>query len=155
MSIKRWLLLISLLCILSSCGNDTALEPSHNENEAIDLKHISTSDQDTSQQYANRAKESLRKYPEITAVKAANTSKQLIVAIQVEQGKRFNLAGIRKQLKKEMNEKFPKLKVEVTTDKKIVIELEKLEEKLESKEMSKKSVEKRVKEIIELSKEQT
>ncbi|RIU96540.1 hypothetical protein D1864_02575 [Oceanobacillus picturae] len=155
MSMKRWLLLIGLLCILSSCGNESALEPSKNKNEALDLTHISTNDQDTSQQQANQAKAALSNYEEITAIKAVNTSKQLIIAVQVEQNQRFKLAKIRKQLSKEMKEMFPDLKVELTTDKKIAIELEKLEEKLKSGSMSKKSMEKRVKKIVDLSKEQT
>ncbi|WP_042223968.1 YhcN/YlaJ family sporulation lipoprotein [Oceanobacillus manasiensis] len=155
MTIKKWLFLIGLLCILSSCGNESALEPSNKANEKLDLTHISTKNNDTSQHPANQAKDALSKYKEITEVKAVNTTKQLIIAVQVEQNKRFNLTSIRKQLQKEMKKKFPDHKVELTTDKKIVIELKKLEEKLQSESISKKKVEKRVKEIIKLSKEQT
>ncbi|MDY7045349.1 hypothetical protein RVS70_14170 [Virgibacillus sp. M23] len=154
----RWarnLMISFLLITLIGCGNDSALEPPTNQpNGDIDLTKISTNSS-VSQHHANRAKEILSHYQEITTVKAVNTDKHMLIAIEIQHGKRFQLGKIREQLTKQMKKEFKDLKVELSTDKKIVMELEKLEKSIQSKSYSKKKLEKKLKKLIEFSKEQT
>ncbi|WBX79732.1 hypothetical protein PD280_19070 [Virgibacillus salarius] len=79
----------------------------------------------------------------------------MLIAIEIQHGKRFQLGKIREQLTKQMKKEFKNLKVELSTDKKIVMELEKLEKSIQSKSYSKKKLEKKLKKLIEFSKEQT
>jgi predicted small lipoprotein YifL len=155
MQIGKWIGMVALVVSLVACGNDSALEPPTNQkNEKIDLAKIST-EQPVSQKPANEAKDLLSHYPEITKINAVNTNKILLLTIEIEHMKRFKLADIRKELKKKMKKSFPDLKVELSTDKKIVIELEKLEKQIQENKLTKKEIKKEVKRLIELSKEHT
>src|SRR5690606_29761018 len=69
-------------------------------------------------------------YEEITGIKAVNSDKEMIIAVQIKHMKRFFLAKHRKAWQKEMEKQFPGWKVELSTDKKIYLELDKLEEKI-------------------------
>lgn len=54
-----------------------------------------------------------------------------------------------------MKKQFKNLDVEFSTDKKIIIELDKLEKQILNNEISSKELKKRLKQIVTLSKEQT
>ncbi|MBU5266475.1 YhcN/YlaJ family sporulation lipoprotein [Virgibacillus proomii] len=155
MQIGKWIGMVALVVTLVACGNDSALEPPTNQkNEKINLTKIST-EQPVSQKPANKAKDLLSYYPEITKINAVNTDKILLLTVEIKHMKRFKLADIRKELKKEMKKTFPDLKIEVSTDKKIVLELEKLEKQIQENKLTKKELKKEVKRLIEFSKEHT
>ncbi len=59
--------------------------------------------------------------------------------------KRFKLADIRKELKKDIKEKFQIKKVEVSTDQKVILELDKLEEEIQDKSVNKNELKKGIK----------
>lgn len=54
-----------------------------------------------------------------------------------------------------MKESFPDLDVTLSTDKKIMLEVEKLEQKIKANQLSEKELSKKVKTLLELEKEQT
>ncbi|WP_373895857.1 YhcN/YlaJ family sporulation lipoprotein [Virgibacillus natechei] len=151
MNTFKSILFISFVLLLVGCGTN----PESQGNNDIELNQISTTANAIDQGPANQAKEYLSKYEEITSIKAVNTSKKLIVAIEIEHHERFGLADFREKRKKEMKEKFPNMEVELSTDKKIVLELERIEKALESESVSKKELEKALDQVISLSKEQT
>jgi hypothetical protein len=145
---------IILMVSIIGCSNDSNTQ--RNSDNTISITQISTKN-NYNQQYSNEAKKTLSQKEDITKVVAVNTNKLLVIAIEVPHHERFNLNDLNKELSKEMDDKFKDkdLKVELTTDKKIVLELEKLEEKLKKNEISKKELKKQLKHISKLLKEQT
>ncbi|MFC4556915.1 hypothetical protein ACFO3D_01675 [Virgibacillus kekensis] len=152
MSSYRIFFIIGLIILLTACttDNDTT-----QKNDDVNYTNIAAKNNEISQSAANAAKERLRKHDEITNINAVNTDKILLITVELHHNKRFRLAKIRKNLKKEISKEFPDYKVEFSTDKKIVIELNKLEKRIEEKDISKDKLKKEVKHLVKLMKEQT
>lgn len=143
------------ILLLAGCGSSYSLEPENNDqDQPIELTKIS-SNQGYDQHVANRAKERVSKHEEIASVKAINTEQQLLIAVEVNQFDRFGLKEIREKLKREVKTEFPDLKVIISTDKKIFLELDQLEQDLLNKKIDKKTLNKRFNEVMKLEKEQT
>ena len=86
-------------------------------------------------------------------INAVNAGKDVIVTIDIPHIKRFKLATIRKKLEKDIKEEFNLNNVRVSTDQKIIIELDKLENRIERSEMTAEEIKSEVDRIIKLSKE--
>ncbi|MFD2043918.1 hypothetical protein ACFSTA_05110 [Ornithinibacillus salinisoli] len=151
---KRMLFIGVVLFLLVGCTTDTN-NGTNGDKNTVELTKISNLNNDIDQQPANKAKDILSQKKNVTAVKAVNTSKKLLITIEVPHHERFQLASTRKKLKDEMKKKFPKMEVELSTDQKIILEVEKLEKKLQKGSIKKKDLEKKVKKIMDLSQEQT
>lgn len=147
-------IIVVLLIMLASCKNEPTTDTSTEERQQVELTKIST-DQNIDQEPSNQAKEKLRNYEEITEVKAVNTKKDMLIAFDIEHHERFSLDQFEKELKKDMKKEFPDIKVHVSTDQKIILEVERLEEKLLKNDLSDKKLKKELKDIIKLSQEQT
>lgn len=156
-AMKRHLLLFISICLFVSIGctnknREQILEPTGDQPiELLKLKSNSVADQNAS----NQAKEIVSKYEEVAGVRAINYDNQLIVAIDVDHLDRFNLSEIEKELRKKINDSFSDMIVTVSTDQKIIIELEKLEKQIQAKSISEKELKKKMNDIKKLSKEQT
>src|SRR5699024_3064492 len=148
MKSKKTFILILLLIVLVGCNNqNNTLEDKDNSNvDMTKINHPTSINQDQS----NRAKDSLSKDNNITNIHAVNTEKQLVIAIDISHMKRFRLKKIEEDLKKKMKKQFPRM-----DDKKIILELEELEQDINSKSLDKKDISKKVKKIIELMSEKT
>lgn len=120
----------------------------------IQFTNVKTT-QSLQQEAANTAKNILSQQENITAVKAVNSGKHLVIAFEIDHFKRFTLEKTRKKVQKQMDENFPDLDVIVSTDKKIILELERLEEEIFSDTISKKELDKKIEKIVKLDKEQT
>lgn len=143
-----------IVFFIQGCANeDTSQDLSNNHNNITQISAKNTYDQTIS----NEAKQTLSKKENITKVVAANTDKILIIGIEIPHHERFGLQKMNKKLSKEMDDKFKDtdIRVELVTDKKIIIELEKIENKLRNNDMTKKELEKKLKHISKLLKEQT
>ncbi len=147
------MLFVGLILFLVGCATNSDSDTAENSQDVKYTKISSTSFMD--QEEANKAKRFLTKFEEIKAIKAVNTSKTLVVAIKIHHNKRFQLAELQKKFTKKLKKAFPKFKTELSTDQKIFIELNRLEEKIESDNMSNKKLERGVRHLIKLSKEQT
>lgn len=147
----RLLMMIGLILFLTSCST---VDNSATQEDGINLSYI-TSNHKIDQHASNQAKEMLRKHDTITAINAVNTDKKIVIAVEVQHRHRFRLAKIRKELQKEMEKAFPDRKVELSTDKKAVIELNRLEKAIDSNEISKKKLKKEINHLIDLMHEQT
>ncbi|API93718.1 hypothetical protein J32TS6_08220 [Virgibacillus pantothenticus] len=155
MHVYKWLIIAIFSFVLVGCGANNTLDPADKQEKGqINLSKVSTK-QPINQAPANRAKDMLSEHSEITAIYAVNTDKQLLATIEIEHMQRFKLQKMKKQLTKKLQKAFPDLKVELSADKKIIMEMEKLEKNLEEKQYSKKELKKEVKRIIDFSKEQT
>ena len=99
------------------------------------------------QSIANEAKKRVIRRKEVTEVHAANSKKDLMVAVKLKTFQRFNSQQIVKKIAKSLQKDYPKRKVQVSSDKKIFAEVADLENKLKKDEVSPKQLEKKMKRI--------
>jgi len=157
MNIKKKLVLIYLsVLVLSACMNNTnnqSLQPTgdNRDLELIKLSAVGVNDQ----QASNQAKEYLSHYEEMTAIRAVNAGGHLLIAIDVEHFERFDLDNIERDLRKDLKDNFSNMKVTLSTDQKILLELERLETEIENQTINSEELKKEVQELVSLSKEQT
>ncbi|RAS75451.1 YhcN/YlaJ family sporulation lipoprotein [Priestia endophytica] len=150
-TLKVCLFLIVLSGFGSGCtGNQ---QKSAKENQDTHIVKVHTNNR-IGQSVANQAKEKTIKREEVTGVKAVNTDKKLLIALKVDQFDRFQLKNIKKKVKSDLEKKYPGYKVFVSTDQKIYLELEQLEQKLQKDQPKKKILNKEFDEIESLMKEQ-
>jgi Sporulation lipoprotein YhcN/YlaJ (Spore_YhcN_YlaJ) len=146
------LLVGTVIILASGCtGNQNQLG---DDNEDLSISQVHTS-KPISQSIANQAKEKVIIEEEISDVKAVNTDKELLVAIKVGQFDRFRLKKIEKEVKSDLEKMYPDHKVFVSTDQKMFLELEQLEQKLQKDNTNMKKLEKDFNKIKSLMKEQT
>ena len=140
-----------LALLLTACGNEPMELGQQNSPEVTKISNEKL----ISQQPSNKAKDILSDQEEITVIKAVNTKDILFIAVEIEQHERFTLSQLEKEYKKEIEKHFKDMKIEFSTDKKIVLELDKLEKKIDHNDISKKEMSKKLKQIVNLAKEQT
>jgi hypothetical protein len=127
---KRFLIILTVLSLVALVGCN------QDEDKQSQMKNVNytkvTSGNVVDQSPSVRAKEFVSKKEETTEVKAVNSKKDLYIAFNVGTFERFQLDKIESDVKKELKKKFPNHTVHVSTDKKVFLELETLEEKLGS-----------------------
>src|SRR5699024_1829265 len=132
--IKHIIILAGCLFMLAACTNKPIDQNiKQQNNQGLELNKINANSP-VDQQSANRAKHLLNKYEEIKSVSAVN---------------------LKKKITKNINKHFPDLKVTLSTDEKIHLEIKKLEQALQERKLSKKELADKIKKIISLSKEKT
>lgn len=158
MYLKKVFLLFLGVFILTACSNNNAnpdqiLEPTGNRDlELVKLKSNDNIDQNPS----NRAKELIsEEYDEVSAVRAVNHKDDILIAIDVDHHERFDLDDIEKKIEKQVRNQFSDLKVTLSTDQKILIELEKIEADIMNNNISNDQLKKKITKLKSLSKEQT
>lgn len=97
----------------------------------------------------------LKNEKEVKNAKAVNTDKKILIAVEINQMERFRLEDIEKRLIKMIEDEYPNHDVDLSTDKKIFLELEKLKKKITEKDMNEKKIDKELKRIKSLSEELT
>lgn len=148
-------LIAFIYLLLSGCnlqGPDTT-----NTNINYEPTTISTSQPGSriNQDHAAAAKTILLNKDEVKWVRAVESKDLLIVAVELEHWNTFQSKKLKKEMKKMLKKDLKIKNIEVTTDHKIFIELEKLEKKLSNNDISKKKLDKKLKKISKLMKEQT
>ncbi|WP_010096854.1 hypothetical protein [Ornithinibacillus scapharcae] len=134
-----FLILIGLLFSLTiGCSEENSSQQQNNQNP-VNVTKISAKNV-YDQEYSNEAKQILSTKEDINNIYAVNTDDLLVIAIEVPHHERFNLKKLNTTLSKEMDKKFKNIKVELATDKKIILELTKLEEKIKNNNISKKEL---------------
>lgn len=147
MPVKSWMLFVILILILSACSNTAS-----QEQEEPSLIQTSTT---INQSAANHAKEFIQANEDYDAVYAVNTFDKIVIAVLPKHHDRFQLEDFRKELESKLDSEIRQMDLEVTTDKKIALELEKIEERMSNNDISKHQLEKEIDRIIQLSKEET
>lgn len=109
----------------------------------------------TNQELAAEAKQFLSKYEEVENVYAVQHRKDLLIAIDIEHEDRFQLDQLEKQLGKKLNNHFNNEKITLSTDQKLLFEIEELENKMANKKISSKELKKQIKKLKKLMKEKT
>ncbi|WP_191566205.1 YhcN/YlaJ family sporulation lipoprotein [Metabacillus idriensis] len=144
------LIIVAAIGIGSGCnGNQNQLGSDNND---MNIEYVHTS-KPIDQSVANQSKEKVIKEEEISGVKAVNTDKELLLAVKVDQFDRFRLKDIKKKVKADLEKIYPEYEIFVSTDQKIYLELEQLEQKLQKDHTQKKSLKKSFDKIKSLMKE--
>lgn len=149
MNSRKITLLILFIIFLAGCNHS---ESSYSDDPNI--KHLSTSS-NQEQEAAVQAKELLADRDDIKAVHAVNTKDMLLVTIEIPHHERFSLKEKSKTYQKELEQNFPNFTIELSTDKKIILETADLEEKITKNTLTDDEIKKQMEKIIHLSKEQT
>ncbi|AXN39368.1 hypothetical protein CN689_19220 [Peribacillus butanolivorans] len=150
-TLKTILFLITVIGFVSGCsGNSNQID--NNKNLNISKVHTSSP---IKQSVANQAKDRLLAEEEVSDVKAVNSDKELLVAVKVDNFDRFRLKSVKKQAQSHLENMFPDYKILISTDQKMFLELDQLEQKLEKDKTKMDSLKKDFKEIKSLMKEQT
>ncbi|USK35363.1 YhcN/YlaJ family sporulation lipoprotein [Bacillus sp. F19] len=144
------LIILAVIGLGSGCaGNQNRFA---NNNDDANIVKVHTS-KPIDQTISNQAKEKVIKKEEISGVKAVNTDKELLLAVKVNQFDRFRLKSIKKKLKSDLEKMHSEYKIFVSTDQKIYLELEQLEQKLQKDHTQMKSLKKDFDKIKSLMKE--
>lgn len=153
---KHWIypLIFMLACMaLTGCMNK---EPTYESTKSEPLELIKlTSKGITDQQPADEAKEFLSHYEEVSGVRAVNHNGELLIAIDIDHEDRFSLESLEKELRKKLQKEFPQMKIDVSTDQKLLIELKSLENDITDRAISKEDIGKKLKSLRKLMKEAT
>ncbi len=96
---------------------------------------------------ADEAKQLVLSMEEVVEVKGVNKEENIYIAAKVKQFDRFFLDRIRNEAHDKIKKRFPEANVHVSTDKKVFLELEKLERKIYQNKINKENVEKQIKKI--------
>lgn len=81
--------------------------------------------------------------------------KDTLVTYKVKQFKRFRMKKIEKQIKDQLKKKYSDEKFTVSSDFKIYLEAERLKRKMNTPQFNEQKLEKQLKKILKLEKEQT
>ncbi|MUV36305.1 hypothetical protein JNUCC1_00106 [Lentibacillus sp. JNUCC-1] len=109
----------------------------------------------TDQHVSNDVKNILREYEEIKTVKAVNTPKTVIVAVEIKHSKRLKLEEHEKSYEEALQKAFPDMIIELSTDKKLVIEIDRLEHAIKEKSISRKKLEIKIQKLIKMMNKKT
>lgn len=140
MKLQKWFVFFALL-ILFGCHSGE-----QNKKEAyIKLGNDAIVDQTK----ADEAKKIVSEMEEVVSVKGVALENNLYIAPQVTQFARLKLEKIRKESFDKIKNVYPEANVHVSTDKKIYLELGKLENKLQAKKISMEDLEKKLKKLEE------
>lgn len=143
--------------MLVGCMNNNekfSLEPTNNGNDQLELSKLA-SNSNIDQQPANDAKQIVSQYDEVSHVRAVNYDNNLLIALDVDHLKRFDLDDIEKKVQNEIKRNFSTMKITLSTDQKILIELRKLEKAIQANDISEEQVKKRLDKLKKLSNEET
>ncbi|MHA6252028.1 hypothetical protein [Oceanobacillus sp. CAU 1775] len=151
MPFRLWILPVILLLILSACTNTTNPDEQRQKNN-ISFSQTSTNINQNTAAFVKKFIKANKDHEEVYAV---NTTDKLILAVIPKQHDRFQLKDFRKEIEKELGYELRQMDLEVTTDRKIALEIEALEEKIRNKKISKHDLEREMERIIKLSKEET
>lgn len=121
-------------------------------NEQNNMKPLQINDAIVEQTKANRAKEIVQSMEEVTEVRGVSYDNSIYIASHVKPFDRFFLNEIRKKAHDAIKKRYPEATVHVSTDEKLFIEIEKLEQQLKKQSISKEKLSKRLKELDEMMK---
>lgn len=157
---KKYSIVLILLLLIGCNGQNNNGTSNANFEPNYQLTKSSVSGEDVTKENVNqdnvfKAKNIVLEQPEVKMIRAVEGKKLLIIALELTHWNTFQSKKVTKEMKKKLEKEIPSKKIEVTTDHKIFIELEKLENKLNNNELTKKQLDKKLEKIQKLMKEQT
>ncbi|MGG3892176.1 YhcN/YlaJ family sporulation lipoprotein [Metabacillus fastidiosus] len=146
----RIICIFFLVIVMAGCSGMHKNEET-NKSNVTDVSFKNSHDQSVTE----KMKQLLENEEEVKNIRAVNSDKELLIAAEINHMDRFRLKEIQQKLEKKVKKQYADYKVTISTDKKIFLELEQLENKMRTKKLSKKKVEKEMNRIKNLSKETT
>lgn len=127
----------TLACILSGCGQ---MNLQQQEQTPLFVGQEAIIDQTQ----ADNAKKIVLSMDEVIEVRGVSNQDKIYIAPTVKHFDRLHLEGIRKDGFERVKKRYPNSTIFLSTDKKIFMELEKLERQLKEKSISKEQLDKRL-----------
>lgn len=146
----RIIYIFFLVIVMAGCSGMHKNEEA-NKSNVTDVSFKNSHDQSVTE----KMKQLLENEEEVKNIRAVNSDKELLIAAEIDHMDRFRLREIEQKLREKVQKQYPDYKVIISTDKKIFLELEQLENKMRTENLSKKKVEKEMNKIKNLSKETT
>ena len=120
-------------------------------NEQASVKNAQSIDQHP----AENAEKLLKNNKEVTKAHAINSNDYLVAGFDVKQRHKWNLEKRKKQYKKQLKNEFPDHTILLSTDQKLILELNKLTNQLNEKELSKNQIKSNIKKLKKLHDKKT
>lgn len=147
---KHIKILLSLVVMMSLAGCTDQNAKESDPKPSVTNVHSKTV---VSQSPSVTAREEIKKRKDVSNVKAVNTEKELLVALEIEQFDRLHIKKTVKEVKSKLKKTIPNHKVEVTADSKIFLEIDKLQSKIEKNKLNTKTLKKELKDLKKLMNE--
>lgn len=139
-----------ILCM--GCGGK---QDNQNASPGKDIKVIPAKwEHEVNQSLSDQVKPYVQKQKGVTEVHAVNSKKELMVAVKLKTLQRFNALQIVQGIEKKLQKQYPKVKVQVSSDRKIYTEVSDLENQLDEGKVRPKTLEKKIKRIDQFMKDQ-
>lgn len=147
---KHFIFFFTFLFVFSACQQNDMVDPTLEQPTKI---NYSTKNAPFNQKVAKKAEEIAESYDGVPKAISVNTDRKLLLTFQLDHMKRFQLKQKEKTIEKKLKKSFRDYDVTVSSDMKIYWETEKLINKLEN--LDKREMNKKVENIIQLSREET
>lgn len=151
MKLLRTIVVLVLIFLMIGCSDEPHESRSQNDGNISILKTGTNFGQETS----GKVEELLINEHNLKNVIVVNDDRLMVVAIEPRHMDRLKLKDLRKTLKNTVESSFSSYEVELSTDKKIFLELEKLKEQILNQSILNDDLSKELERIRKLSKEQT
>lgn len=146
MNMKRIALLLfsaAFLLLATGCGNDKT---------KADLRNSAAGQ--PNQEMSIKVKKKLASYKEISTVHAINNKERIFVAFDVTHRNSLKIESIEEKARKDLKKMFPKKEIEISTDGKLVTEVEQVENRLH-KRSDKLKIDEEIDRLTKLSRKKT
>lgn len=114
---------------------------------------LSTTHHRMTQEVSNEVKDYISRHEHVTSVYAVNTFDALVIAFEVNPFDRFQLQTYKKEFAKQMQRKYPAYESIVSTDQKIILELKRLENDINAGTISLNDIQREIRRLIKLNKD--
>lgn len=145
----KYLVIKIFLCVilLSAFAGCNQKKETDNKTAKGNTPFTRVSTNSFSQSAAMQAKKQVLAMEGIIDAKAINTDKELYLSVKPAHYKRFQLKKLKKEIAQKLQQSHPNMKSYVSTDSKISMLLEKLENRIERGDADKDTIQKQIKKI--------
>lgn len=143
------LMLGAVAFVCSACGSTSSKTPGKNAN-IVPTKW----EKPISQSPARQAEHIIKKKKGVTEVHAVNSKKDLMVAMKLKTFYRLSSQQMVDKFQKSLEKRFPDLKVQVSSDRKIFMEISSLQKQLKQGKVGSQGLDSKMKRIDKFMKEQ-
>ena len=138
---------VFLLFFITGCNIEN--ESNHSLVKPIPTKEVAE------QTFENKVNDLVKPMKEVKEIKVIGLNRTIMVALELNHYYTLQTKKITKKITKKLEDKWPEKEIIVTTDHKIFIELEKLDQQMKQKNISKNDLNKKLNKLKKLLKEQT
>ncbi|WP_257347148.1 YhcN/YlaJ family sporulation lipoprotein [Pseudalkalibacillus decolorationis] len=135
-------IMLTVIVLVSACDN---------KNDSNEQKGMETKITHTNDPTILKSIDDLKGVEDIRMVRSRN---KLLVAIKITNFDRFQLEEITGKVKKKLKKQHPDKEVTVSSDKKIFLELDRLDNRIKSEQLGEDQINKEVEKLIKLSKDE-